>query len=220
MKRLRRALGPVRFFACGEYGEKFNRPHYHACLFGLDFPDKRQHKTNKNGDILYTSKILEKIWSDPKTHSPLGHCLIGAVTMQSAAYVARYILKKINGPLATDHYQNVDSKTGEITTLNPEFVTMSRRPGIAKNWLEKFNYEPYPDDFIVDNKGHRSKVPRYYDQNYEIAFPSDYKKLKKRRILAAQNNPDNTPKRLAVRETVQNAKLNRLPRTYEDPDAS
>lgn len=38
MKRLRKALSPLtfRFFACGEYGEKTSRPHYHGILFGLD----------------------------------------------------------------------------------------------------------------------------------------------------------------------------------------
>ena len=43
MKRLRRMFpdARIRYFMCGEYGDKLSRPHYHACLFGFDFPDLR-----------------------------------------------------------------------------------------------------------------------------------------------------------------------------------
>ena len=42
-KRLRDRVGygRFRFYACGEYGETTNRPHYHAILFNYDFPDKQ-----------------------------------------------------------------------------------------------------------------------------------------------------------------------------------
>ena len=42
MKRLRKAgtNGKFKYFLCGEYGENFNRPHYHICFFNLDFVDK------------------------------------------------------------------------------------------------------------------------------------------------------------------------------------
>ena len=41
MKRLRKKYGSkIRFFQCGEYGELYGRPHYHACLLNFDFPDK------------------------------------------------------------------------------------------------------------------------------------------------------------------------------------
>ena len=44
MKRLRKhkkatTKNPVRFFHCGEYGENFGRPHYHAILFNTNFRD-------------------------------------------------------------------------------------------------------------------------------------------------------------------------------------
>ena len=62
MKRLRKRFGSgIRFFHCGEYGEKFARPHYHACLFNFDFPDKVLY-TIRDEIRLYRSAILEELW--------------------------------------------------------------------------------------------------------------------------------------------------------------
>ena len=44
MKRLRKKFGRVRYYMCGEYGETFGRPHYHACLFNFDFSDTPKPK--------------------------------------------------------------------------------------------------------------------------------------------------------------------------------
>ena len=118
-KRLRKRVGvPVRYYHCGEYGETFGRPHYHACIFGYGFPD-RVLWSYSNGQPLYSSKELSDLW-------PYGHALIGEVTFDSAAYVARYIMKKVNGDRADEHYRRVDLDTGEIYQLPPEYTTMSR----------------------------------------------------------------------------------------------
>ena len=61
LKRLRYYAGPFRFFGCGEYGEKTKRPHYHACLFNFDFPDRVLWKQHR--DVSYfRSALLEKCW--------------------------------------------------------------------------------------------------------------------------------------------------------------
>ena len=64
MKRFRHRYSDtkIRYYMCGEYGEDFGRPHYHACIFGFDFPDKVHWKTF-NGCKLFTSEILEDLWS-------------------------------------------------------------------------------------------------------------------------------------------------------------
>ena len=100
IKRLRKSIQPqrLRYFHCGEYGAKLGRPHYHACLFGFDFPDKELQRYSKTGEKLYRSDLLDSAWQNK------GWALIGEVTFQSAAYVARYITKKITGEAAHDHY--------------------------------------------------------------------------------------------------------------------
>lgn len=98
----------IRFYHCGEYGERTARPHYHAILFNFDPPDKVLWKV-VNGHRYYISKSLEEIWG-------LGHVVIGEVTFESAAYVARYVMKKINGPNAQMHYSVYDKDTGEFFT--------------------------------------------------------------------------------------------------------
>ena len=99
MKRLRRRIGSkVRFYAGGEYGEQGTiRPHFHACLFGYDFPDKVFFKRSASGDKLYTSKLLESLW-------PYGISSVGDVTFQSAAYIARYCVAKRTGDAAKSWY--------------------------------------------------------------------------------------------------------------------
>jgi len=210
MKRLRFRFGSgIRFFHCGEYGERFSRPHYHACLFNFDFADKVKYKKTHSGDQLYTSQALNDLW-------PFGFSTVGSVSFESAAYVARYITKKVTGAGAGAHYEVLDSRTGELTQRKPEYTTMSRRPGIAKGWFEKFSSDVYPSDFVVIRE-RIMKPPKYYDRQFELAYPSDFdilKRVRKKRSLAlAEKQPES---RLAVREQVQNLKFKLLKRGYEN----
>lgn len=98
MKRLRKKYGDgIRFYMCGEYGDKLGRPHFHACLFNHDFDDKKLWQTTPSGSRLFRSSDLESLW-------PYGFSSIGDVTFESAAYVARYIMKKVGGDAADEHY--------------------------------------------------------------------------------------------------------------------
>ncbi len=208
MKRLRNAspTKTIRYYMCGEYGENFSRPHYHACLFGHDFPDKEVFK-EVEGIITYTSAILESIW----TH---GFCTIGELNFDTAAYTARYIAKKITGEPAADHYTTSHPATGELIHLEPEFNQMSLRPGIAKDWYDQYKTDIYPSDFLI-HCGKTIKVPRYYDKLYELEG-NDIEELKRKRKLRARGNPDNTPARLVVREKVKQLKYKTLSRNYEN----
>lgn len=166
-KRLRKEFDKngrkFRYFACGEYGDTTNRPHYHACLFGIDFKDKKYHST-KNDNHLYTSDLLNHIWGN-------GHCLIGAVTFESAAYVARYIMGKKLGN-QKDYYIEND--------IIPEFNTMSRRPGIGANWFDKYHKDVTTFDIQVVN-GVETRPPKYYDKLLEKMDVDKYNKNKSNR---------------------------------------
>lgn len=220
MKRLRKRFGEgIRFFHCGEYGEKFARPHYHACLFNFDFEDKKLWKEVR-GNKLFTSEALEELW-------PFGFSTIGEVTFESAAYVARYITKKITGSEASAHYSTVNEATGEVSERKPEYTTMSRRPGIAKGWFDRFSSDVYPSDQVV-LRGKVMKPPKYYDRLFEIVFPSDYRRIKSLRrcgakrfstLLFEESKYDfergRIRDRLADKEFIQELKFKQLKRGYE-----
>lgn len=197
MKRLRKHFAPqtIRFYACGEYGEQYQRPHYHLCLFGIDFTDKYYWATNR-GNTLYRSPTLEQLW-------PFGNATLGNVTFESAAYVARYVTKKITGPAAATHYQIMDPSTGELYQRRPEFTQMSRRPGIGRNWLSRFEREVYQHDSII-MRGKEMKPPRYYDLAYEITYPGHMEEIRQQR-RDQRNIKDNTRRALAAHEAMMNA---------------
>lgn len=208
MKRLRKKH-TVRFFHCGEYGDKFNRPHYHACIFGYGFPDK-EHYATVRGQKYYRSKELEELWTS-------GHSIIGDVTFESAAYVARYIVKKVTGERASWYYDEIDPETGEVLReLKPEYVTMSRRPGIGKTWLEKYKTDVFPDDFVVIN-GKKYTTPKYYLTQLELQYPKEYANVRAKRQNEKEKHKDeNTYVRLQVRKECQEIKAERLKRNYEN----
>ncbi len=206
-KRVRRELGPFRFLQCGEYGERNFRPHHHACVFGLDFgrSDWVPWKKNASGDVVYTSEKLEEKWQK-------GFCTIGELTWQSAAYVARYCMKKATGELAKERYRRIDLETGEEYFVKPEYITMSRRPGLAAEWFEKFKDDVYPDDFVV-HAGKKQRVPKFYDDMLDREDPEELARLRAKRKDAVYRRKEELGyERLRVREEVHLARLSRLRR--------
>ena len=227
MKRLRKRLClPIRFFACGEYGEicstcgehqtkcfcriykaSLGRPHYHAIIFGYDFPDKLLH-TKKNGNLLYHSPFLAEVW-------PYGFNIIGDVTFESCAYVARYIMKKQKGKDAPDYYEKIHTQTGELCFVEKEFCLMSRMPGLGATWLEKFKSDTDKDFITI--RGKRMSLPKYYDSLLEKIDGEDSFEQRKlnRRKEACKVKEDNTYYRLLDREQVKLAQLDFLKRDME-----
>jgi hypothetical protein len=197
MKRLRKKYSDrkIRYFHCGEYGDKFQRPHYHAIFFNLDFEDKKLHQA-KDGFRLYTSEILQRLWG-------FGFCIIGSVTFESAAYVARYITKKVTGDKSEEHYNG----------RKPEYCTMSRRPGIGSEWYERYSSDVHSNDFVVIN-GKRVGVPKFYDSKLS---DSELLKIKQsRKYEAYQYKDNNTLNRLKVREICHESRGLLLKRSFED----
>lgn len=208
MKKLRKKYGKgIRYFHCGEYGEKLERPHYHAILFNHDFEDKIPWK--KQGESqLYTSQSLERLWG-------LGFCSVGAVTFASAAYVARYITKKWTGPEAQSKYQWTNPLNGQEYQRSPEYCTMSRRAGIGKVWFDKYYDDVKKNDAVILN-GVEVKPPKYYDKQMEAIDALHHGDVKIRRVREARKHAaDNTPARLAVKKKVHEARASNLKRSYE-----
>lgn len=208
-KREKRPPRKVRYFMGAEYGEnqnpltvstqKLGRPHFHAILFNFDFSDKTL-KTRRNDNPLYESEWLNKTWGK-------GFCTIGDANYTSAAYVARYCMKKMNGELADDHYTKIDDKTGEYNLVRPEFSTQSK--GIGRGWYEKFSSDLIKGYLTVN--GRKTPIPEYYMKLIEAEDPglADQIKLK---AIAHFKPEDSTIERLRVREKCRKAKIKSLKR--------
>lgn len=210
MKRLRKSLEPkkIRFYMCGEYGEQFGRPHFHFCLFGHDFKDKKPFQKSPSGFQIYVSKQLDDLWG-------FGYTSIGDLTFESAAYVARYVMKKVTGDLAGSHYERVDLTTGEIYQLKPEYNCMSRGQGIGLAWYEKYKDDVYNNDYVII-RGQKCKPPRYYDNKFKKSYPVEFDLIQYEREKRARTKyEDNTEERLKVKEEVLNSRLNKLKRNLD-----
>ena len=208
LKRVRRRFSSarVRFYMCGEYGESFGRPHFHACLFNFDFDDKVYLCRSPGGSPVYRSAVLETLWT-------FGFSSIGEVNFQSAAYVARYVMKKVTGQMAAAHYERVDAETGEIVKRCPEFNKMSLKPGIGAAWLAKYRSDVYPHGRVVVN-GHEANPPRYYDKLWKREDALAYEDLEYAKFLRGQERyADSLPHRLEAREKVARAKVGLLKRS-------
>lgn len=207
LRRLRRHLFPkrVRFFACGEYGSQTLRPHYHALLFGHEFFEDRVPYRSTDYGRTYTSVVLDRLWGH-------GQCEIGSLTSQSAGYVARYSLKKITGDLAAAHYRRVDLATGEVFDVLPEFLAMSKQPGIGYRWFQQYAPD-LRDDFAIvltADGSRRQNIPKYYDKLFDERELAQRKLDRKAR--ARKYRVDQSPTRLAVREECKVSAIKALKR--------
>jgi hypothetical protein len=196
MKRLRKAINgeKIRYFHCGEYGDRLGRPHYHAAIFGYDFPDKKAAVV-RGEYIGYRSELLTKCW-------PHGHHEIGQLTAESAAYVARYIIKKVKGGLKEEYYEG----------RQEEYITQSL--GIGKEWFKKYHGDVFPGDQVRMQKM-VVKPPRYFDKKLKEIDEKLERRIKYRRQKNIHEE-DNTYERLAVRERCQIKKLDKYKRQYEE----
>lgn len=223
IKRLRKHCGKkkIRYFGNGEYGDLYDRPHYHLLTFNHDFNDKILHSICPDTGVkLYTSEQLSSLWK-------FGHASTGAVTYQSAAYVARYIMKKINGDLAVSHYTRQHPIHLTWHQVEPEFVLRSGNLGLS--WFNKYKSDCFPSDFLVVD-GRQTRVPRFYDKLlkkeeqprpekkfFQELNAQPLRRLKKgRRAQSRLRAEDQTPARLRVREFVKKSQLTRLKRNLRD----
>lgn len=168
----------IRFFASGEYGDRTDRPHYHALLFNCAFKDAEQV-----GKDLFASAWLRPLW-------PYGEHRIGEVTPAAANYVAQYSMKKLGGRLHCD---------ADGVLRQKPFLRMSRRPAIGFDWLDRFSSD-LEGGFLV-SEGRRGRIPRAYKKKLcpEVVATYEARAQEERRRHPSDKND---PARLAAGEVI------------------
>ena len=201
----------IRFYGCGEYGDKKGRPHFHIILFNCNIRDL-VYDRSINGFPYYTSETINNIWK-------CGIVAISEVTFDSCAYVARYVMKKVKGK-GSEYYKEQGQE--------PPFVRMSRRPGIARNYFDDNSEKIYKYDNITLPGGYGKVVeiqpPRYFDTLYEVEHPDELRTIKDSRMSRSINAEELRKKNTSVKDkfdylqVLEGNKLDsmsRLPRNFE-----
>lgn len=187
-KRLRHHLGPLRYYAVGEYGDKSLRPHYHACVFGHAFVQGRR-MLRESPTLLWTNGMLEEAWG-------MGFVSVGALTFETARYTASYVTKKLR---SKQTYVRVDEESGELIPLVQPRCFASRDPAIGGTWLAQWGEHVYELDRVVIN-GRPQKPPKAYDRWLEQTKGKEaIAKIKERRqIKASKRKPQDARARAEI----------------------
>ena len=208
-KRLeRKGFTGLKYFYCGEYGPTGpnsetgslgHRPHYHMIAMNapLDITEFYDFD-KKNGKLIWKSHELDEIWDK-------GFCEIGEVEFASAAYVARYCMKKLTTNKDKTYYYSQGKE--------PEFVRMSRRPGIGSEYYEQHKEEIYETDNIPFKNFHGKTInykPNHaWDKKFEEEFPERFEEIKQSRIEASERS------RKLLQELTNATDLQRLEQAAE-----
>lgn len=193
MKRLRKAFPKkrIRFYGCGEYGEKTGRPHYHVILFGMDFKsDRILSRKSKSGLPLWTSPTLDSIWG-------LGDALIGDASSDSMEYTAGYCMKKLKG---------LNSGVYDCLGIHPEFARMSRKPGIGTDFYIEHGNRILPHLDALPINDFVTSIPSFFNRKFKLLEPYRYELTKTLRQLKYENSQRSDPDRAYAREITTRAK--------------
>lgn len=195
MKRLRKFYNKdkIGYMVCGEYGHKDGRAHWHAILFGFDFPDKELVYI-KDGYRHFTSPSLVRLWSDYNKStgefSPIGFIDLANVDNDCCNYVSQYVLKKLPVGEKGEIYDTFVDKDGNVNFIHSNkgdrvapFVRTSRNPAIGLNWYKKDGSKSVRNGYVtlLDRKRNltkRIKTPEYYNKKFEEVNPDEFKIIK------------------------------------------
>lgn len=186
---------PIRYFACGEYGEQNGRPHYHAAIFNLAVHDAQHTGFDDRGEPVYTSDFLSKTWGK-------GRIEFGQFTADGAAYIAQYQMKKQARDLANAE-RNL-RQTGRLNGKPEPFLRMST--GIGRDWFDQWHTD-LQHGYLTTN-GFKSAIPRYYKERMKQRHQDEYETMELRREKhRLKNHTDrNSPERLAAAEYIHKQK--------------
>lgn len=197
------AAKQIRFYMCGEYGEKFGRPHFHAAIFGWRPRDRKFLKKTKGG-VLYTASDLEKLWK-------FGFHSFGKFNFTTASYISRYIMKKRVGDVAPDHYERLN-EFGEYVQVKPDYQQASRGKGLGRPWLERYHRDVYPKDYF-HLSGKRVRPPKFFDNVYELIDPEKMEEVKEARQMVPKK--DSSYARMTEKEIYAKLDLRQAKRSLD-----
>lgn len=190
-KRLRNEIPKFLYLACGEYGTKNGRPHYHAILFGAELPTKTFYNARIiNNEYYYQNDIIEKCWTEEtgktgKRGKSLGFSNISNASWNTIAYTARYVVKKQTGTYADEEMCKLGRER--------EFITVSKNPAIGKEWFNLNHAKCMDEDKILIANTHgayETKRPRYFDkliEKYNEEWVQEDKERRREKAIRAND---------------------------------
>lgn len=129
----------IKYFACGEYGFKFHRPHYHFILCS----------SNTLLDLEQALIACEKNWNN-------GFVEIKPANQNMIHYVTGYVTEKLV------ESQDIRFRDSDFIPIVPEFRLVSNNLGLC--YVDEFKDYHKADKtrFFVNYNGHKITMPRYY----------------------------------------------------------
>lgn len=136
MKRLRKHANKtkIKYYACGEYGSKTERPHYHAIVFNLPRP---------------FDKYIKKAWT-------YGHIHVGTVTEASIFYTTKYALKGLRRKKAWEYDELGREPEFQLMSNG---LGISYQSEAILDYLRTHGTK-----LITLPGGNKKKLPRYYEE--------------------------------------------------------
>lgn len=213
LKRFRKAckdhygVDGIKYYACGEYGDLYDRPHYHLCLFGCpDFSKDLTFLKANNGVVHFTHPLLYDTWVNSRSGVSLGFHSISEFNYETAAYTGRYMTKKVKG--LGSKVENADPDALDFcagVVRENSFARMSRRPGLGYQYFMDHSFDILRTDSIPYQKDHKcflAKSPRYFDRLFDDISPSYLDKTRelRRELGNAQFVGMSNLERLAVHQ--------------------
>lgn len=148
IKRVRKQLPPdhkIKYYACGEYGDVTQRPHYHMIMMGLGLSAEHKH--------IITNAWDKCDWDNDNIY--LGS--FGLAEPDSIRYVAQYIDKKFTGDLADEEYKDKGRE--------PVFRLLSQ--GLGLRYAQAHEEQIKQRSGITLN-GTQQSIPRYYIKKLDM----------------------------------------------------